>query len=82
MKKRIARFKRNLKKAPLSSYVAFSIIVILIYTVVCTILTATTDADYSSLYSVFVGVFGGEILVAAMIKIFKLRGENDGVDRE
>ena len=82
MKKKWIKLKRNLKKAPLSSYVAFSITVVIIYTIVCTVLTATTGNDYSSLYTVFCGIFGGELLVTAMIQIWKLKGKNDGVDGE
>ena len=74
MRKRRSRRK---KFPSLSAYVIFSITVLLIYTVIVTALTAITQQDFSTYYTVFAGVFGGEILTCALIKIFKLK-ENDG----
>lgn len=77
LRKKLTRIKNKIKKAPLSSYVAFSIAIIILYTIVVTILATTTGLDYSSYYSIFCGVFGGEVLMCAMIKVFKLRGDSD-----
>lgn len=60
----------------LTKYVVFSLTMVIVYTVVVTVLTATTSYDYSSLYGVFCSIFGGEILCASLIKIFKLKNDN------
>lgn len=75
--KKTTKLKRAIHKAPLSYYVAFSIVIILIYTMVVTILATTTGYDYSQYYSIFCGVFGGEILCASLIKIFKLKEKDN-----
>ena len=82
MKRKIAMIKRKIKKAPLSSYVVFSISMVLIFTLVVTILTATTGQDYGTIYTVFVVCFGGEILCVSLIKIFKLKEEDNDYERE
>ena len=64
----------DLQQIPLSSYVVFSIAVLLIYTVVALVLSCfgvQNDTLTTCLYS----TFGGEILSCALIKIFKLHKE-------
>lgn len=81
IKRKITRLKKKIKEAPLSSYVAFSITMVIVFTIVVTILTATTGQDYGTIYTVFVGCFGGEILCVSLIKIFKLK-EDDNNERQ
>lgn len=60
----------------LSEYVCISIVLIIVYTVVVTVLKAKTGQDFSAEYGIFSGVFGGEVLTCGLIKIFKLRRED------
>ena len=75
--------RKNIRKKSetrsLSLYVVFSITMILIYTVVSQVLFYVTGGmENATLTTSFFGVFGGEILLCALIKIFKLRkGGND-----
>ena len=74
MMKSIKKFHIDLQQIPLSSYVVFSITVLLIYTVVALVLSCfgiQNEVLTTSLFS----TFGGEILCAALIKIFKLHKE-------
>lgn len=69
----------NNKQEPMKSltkFIVFSISMVILYTIIVTILTAITGNDFSTLYSIFCAIFGGEILSCALIKIFKLREEN------
>lgn len=63
----------------LDKYVIFSFVMIIIFTVVALFYQFTTDNELSStLIMSFYGVFGGELLMLAMIKRLKLkRGDND-----
>lgn len=78
MKKRMI----DLQQVPLSSYVVFSIAVLLIYTVISLVLSCfgiQNDTLTTCLYS----TFGGEILTCGLIKIFKLHKEtkiNKGIE--
>lgn len=62
----------------LDIYVIFSITMLLIYTVVTQLLTYKTGITNDTLTTCFFGFFGGEIVTCALIKIFKLRGQNKG----
>lgn len=66
---------RRKKPSKLKYFVVFSIAMVIIYTIVCTILTATTTQDYSTLYVPFLGVFGGEVLSCALIKVFQIKND-------
>jgi len=62
------------KLSKLSKYIVFSFSMVILYTIVITILTAVTDKDYSTLYTVFCGIFGGvETLGCAIIKVFNIK---------
>lgn len=61
----------------LSKFVVFSFAMIIIMTIATLLLTALTEQDYSQIYTVFCGIFGGEILCACLIKIFKLKEKQD-----
>lgn len=57
----------------LDKYVTFSIVVLLLYTVVERYLTYRTGVSADTLTTCFYAAFGGEILTCGLIKIFKLR---------
>lgn len=68
--------RKGRKRTPsLSAYVVFSITVLLIYTVAELVLTAFTNISNDTLTTCLFATFGGEILTCAVIKIFKLKGE-------
>lgn len=60
----------------LTKFIIFSIGMVILYTITVTVLTATTGNDFGAYYSIFCAIFGGEILSCALIKIFKLKGDN------
>lgn len=72
--------RRKKKLHSLSLYVVFSIAVLLIYTIAELLLTCLCGASHDVLTDNIFKVFGGEILVCALIKIFKLRGEKNERD--
>ena len=59
----------------LTLYVVFSILVLLIYTVVEQILSTAFGVSHEVLTTCVYAAFGGEILACALIKIFKLKTE-------
>ena len=61
----------------LTLYVVFSILVILIYTIVEMIISTQYQVSHDTLTTCFYSVFGGEILCCALIKIFKLRRRDE-----
>lgn len=65
---------KKLQDMPLSTYVAFSIAVLLIYTVVSLILSAF-GIQNDTLTTCIFSTFGGECLTCGIIKIFKLHKE-------
>jgi hypothetical protein len=69
------KVKRRLNS--LDKYVIFSISVTLIYTVAEFITSTITGIEKSTLSTCVYGFFAGEIVVAGLIKIFKLKGGND-----
>lgn len=76
--KRNAPLKEK-KLSALDKYVIFSFVMIIIFTVIALIYQFTTDNELSStLIMSFYGVFGGELLMLAMIKRLKLKkGDTD-----
>ena len=62
----------------LTLYVVFSILCLLIYTIVEQVLSATTGISNDTLTTCFYAAFGGEILMCGLIKIFKLKGKEAG----
>lgn len=59
----------------LTKYVIFSIAVVLIYTVTEFITSTITSVHHDTLTVAVYGFFGGELVLTAMIKIFKIRRE-------
>lgn len=66
---------RRKRKSSLTKYVVFSIAMIIMYTVAEFITTSITGISHDTLTTCFYACFGGEILSCALIKIFKLREE-------
>lgn len=60
----------------LTLYVVFSILVLIIYTIVEQTMSAITGFSNDALTTCFFACFGGEILMCGLIKIFKLKEEN------
>lgn len=60
----------------LTLYVIFSIAVLIIYTIVEQIISSTTGMTHDTLTTCMFSCFGGEILCCALIKIFKLKTED------
>lgn len=61
----------------LTKFVVFSISALIIYTIVSQVVFVMTGMEYSTLTTCFYGAFGGEILMCALIKIFKLKEKNN-----
>lgn len=74
-KKKKKTLREKLEEMPLSSYVVFSITILLIYTAIELVLVSLTEMSHDTLTTCFYSVFGGEILACALIKIFKLKEE-------
>lgn len=65
------------KKIPsLTKYVAFSLIVLIAYTVMELVISTRSGQAHDTLTGCVFACFGGEILSCALIKIFKLKEEN------
>ena len=69
--------KEKKKKSPLYLYVIFSISMIVIFTVVMLIIFLQNQSIPDTLCTCFYAFFGGEITISGLIKIFKLKGENE-----
>ena len=61
------------KLTGLDKYVIFSISLLLAFTIAEFIVSSVTAISHDTLITAFFGVFGGEILSCALIKIFKLK---------
>ena len=79
--------KRNMKRAALKEkakrkrmsgldkYIIFSFAVLLLYTSAQTFVTLKTGVESNTLTTCFFSVFGGEVLLCALIKRLKLKNE-------
>lgn len=65
--------KKKQKINTLDIYVIFSIFVLLLYTVISQIVAVVYNIQLDTLTTCFFAAFGGEILSACLIKIFKLK---------
>lgn len=77
------KLSTRLQDMPLSTYVAFSIAVLLIYTVISLILSVVFGVQNETLTTCMFGTFGGECLTCGVIKVFKLHKEykiNRGIE--
>lgn len=59
----------------LTKYVAFSIGVVIVYTIAEFVLSTITGISHDVLTGCVYGFFAGEIVLCGMIKIFKLKRE-------
>lgn len=62
----------------LDKYVIFSIVILLIFAIVEMIVSTVSGMSHDTLTTCVFAAFGGEVLSCALIKIFKLRGNDDG----
>lgn len=85
------RYRRNIKTgnkkkrkkiSGLDKYVIFSFVAILIYTIAQTVVTIKTGVESSTLTTCFFSVFGGEVLMCALIKRLKLKNEKKNESEE
>lgn len=60
----------------LTLYVVFSILVLIVYTIVEQIISTKFGISHDTLTTCFYAAFGGEVMMCGLIKIFKLKGEN------
>lgn len=65
--------KKKPKINTLDIYVIFSIFVLLLYTIISQIVAIVYNVQLDTLTTCFFAAFGGEILSACLIKIFKLK---------
>lgn len=75
--KRQDRMRQRKKKRMkgLDKYVIFCFVILIIYTAAQTIVTIKTGVESSTLTTCFFSVFGGEVLLCAIIKRLKLKSE-------
>lgn len=69
------KVKRRLNS--LDKYVIFSISVLLIFVIVEMVVSTVTGISHPDLSTLIGSTFGGEILACALIKIFKLKEDNN-----
>lgn len=69
------RKSKKKKIKALDLYVIFSIVSLIIYTVVSQIIATKYGIMLDTLTTCFFGFFGGEIVTCGLIKIFKLRDD-------
>lgn len=69
--------KNNDIPKSLTLYVIFSILVILLFTIIEMIISTISGISHDTLITCFFSVFGGEILCCALIKIFKLKSREE-----
>jgi hypothetical protein len=66
------------KRIPsLTKYVVFSIMVLIAYVIAEMIVSTMSGVSHPDLSTLIGSTFGGEILFCCLIKIFKLKGENN-----
>lgn len=78
IKRKINSLKRRIKRAPLSYYVVFSLVMIVLYTIAVTIIDVVWGVQYDTLTTCWFSVWGGEVLTCGLIKIFKLKEDENG----
>lgn len=80
----ISKIKSKFKNiSALDVYVTFSILSLVVYTVISQLLAINFGVILDTLTTCFFGFFGGEIVTCGLIKIFKLKDikkENTNLD--
>ena len=69
--------KRTKKYHALDLYIIFCFVCIIIYTVVHTFIFYKLGIEATVLDALFYGVFGGEVLLCALLKRLKLKQEHE-----
>lgn len=72
-----AQLEEEKRMHSLTLYVVFSILVLIIYTIVEQVLSTITGVTHDTLTTCIFAAFGGEILACALIKIYKLKGGSE-----
>lgn len=68
-----------MKKFPsLTKYVIFSITIVIVYTVLEFIFSTITAISHDTLTTCVYGFFAGEVVICGLIKIFKIKEEDNG----
>lgn len=65
--------RRTKKLSKLDKYLIFSITVLIAYTITELVLTTITGYEHATLTTCLFSAFGGEFLMAALIKIFNVK---------
>lgn len=73
----VGRHKRHKKISSLTKYVVFSITFTILYTIMEFIFSILTGVSHDILSGCVYGFFCGELVITGVLKIFKLRGENN-----
>ena len=73
--------KKKPKINTLDFYVIFSIFVLLLYTIISQIVAIFYNVQLDTLTTCFFAAFGGEILSACLIKIFKLKKTEETTEK-
>ncbi len=72
----MTKIKQSLSNAKdLTKYVVFSISFVVLYTITEFIVSTITNVSHETLTTCVYGFFAGEVCVAGLIKIFKLKME-------
>ena len=66
----------------LTKYVVFSICFVIFYTIAEFIVSTITGVSHDTLTTCVYGFFAGEVVVCGLIKIFKLKGADHGMEAE
>ena len=72
----LERLKPKKKLNDLDKYIIFSFVVMLLYTVAEFITSTVTGVSHETLTVSLYGAFGGELLITALLKKWKIRREN------
>ena len=72
----IEQLKPKKKLNDLDKYIIFSFVVMLLYTVAEFVTSTVTGVSHETLTVSLYGAFGGELLITALLKKWKIRREN------
>lgn len=73
--------REKLEQMPLSIYVCLSLGLIIIYSIVELVISTITGVSHDTLTTCFYAVFGGEVVTCGLIKIFKLKTEDNDYEQ-
>jgi hypothetical protein len=73
---------KKLQDIPLANYIIGSIIIILIYSICEFVFSTITGIDHTQLTICMFAFFGTEIASSCLIKLLKLKYENEGEDND